>query len=743
MTRRWRWALTPLLMVALSTVAAERPKVGVALSGGGAKGAAHVGVLRILEQHNIPVDYIAGTSMGAYVAALYSLGYTADEIETTMLSMDFNTGFSDDIPREALSYRDKQFRDAYPVELKMGYREGEMRFAKGALQGQTMSSLIRRSIGTVPEVPHFDQLPIPLRTVATDLTDRSEVVIDRGNLLEAMQASMTVPGALAPIEKDGRLLVDGGMVNNMPVSVVKAMGADVVIAVDIGAPLKGKEDLNSVFDVLDQLSGYLTNLSRDQQVALMEEGDILITPDIQGVGTSDFDQMAKLVPQGELAALAHIDALQALSTSAVDYQRYHLAKQLNRATWLGEQPPVVAVRLENQSWVKDDVIRDVLHVEAGDVLGEREIEAAIARIYSLDQFERVDAYLKETPEGPELVVATRGKNWGPNVFDLGLRLEDNLDNELDISLDAAYTANNLFNSGGQWRTELNIGTVGRIATEWYQPIDDLQRYYVIAMADAEQKEWNAFELVQEFPFIRIEQIRHSIATGGGVNLGRNAQLQLIYRYEDGKYHSVGSNEIGRLGDYWFHGPELSLGYDDQDQPMFPSEGQRWLAQVAYQTSGSRVTFDDTGWERDHFWVYQLEWSGATSWGAHNVIGKASFESISEDELTLAHFTAIGGFLNLSGFSKDSLFGSHKVLLGGIYTYDLSRELLGITWPMFLGASFEAGNVWLLRDDIKLDDLIYAGSVFISMETGIGPAALAFGHADTGDSSFYLFWGKQF
>ncbi|MBY6188372.1 patatin-like phospholipase family protein [Marinobacter hydrocarbonoclasticus] len=741
----WRWAWGVVLGLALSSavVAADRPKVGVALSGGGAKGAAHVGVLRVLEQHNIPVDYIAGTSMGAYVAGLYSLGYSADQIESIMLSLDFSTGFSDDIPREALSYRDKQFRDSYPIELKMGLRDGELRFAKGALQGQTMSSLIRRSIGTIPEVPNFDMLPIPVRFVATDLTDRSEVILDSGNMLEAMQASMTVPGALAPIEREGRLLVDGGMVNNMPVSVVKAMGADVVIAVDIGAPLKNQDELNSVFDVLDQLSGYLTNLSRDQQVALMEPDDILITPDISGVGTSDFDQMPGLIPEGERAALEHIDRLQKWGVSQEAYREYHLAKQINRSVWLDTQAPLVAIRIENESGMKDDVIRDVLDVKPGDVLGEQEIEQAIARIYSLDQFERVDAFLVDGRDGPELVVQTRGKNWGPNVFDMGLRIEDNLDRELDISLDAALTVNNLFNAGGQWRLEANIGTIDRFATEWYQPLDDLQRYYAIAMVDAERKEWNAFDQVQEFPFVRIEQTRSSAALGGGINLGRNAQLQLLYRYEDGKYHSVGSNEIGRLGDYWFHGAEVALGYDTLDQPMFPSQGQRWFAQVSHLTSGSNLTFDSDPWQRDDFVVYELEWTGATHFGAHNLIGKASFETLSQDDLTLAHFTSIGGFLNLSGFSKDSLFGSHKVLLGGIYTYDLSQELLGITWPLFLGASFEAGNVWLLQDDMALDDLIYAGSVFISMETGIGPAALAFGHADTGDSSFYLFIGKQF
>ncbi|MGR6504101.1 patatin-like phospholipase family protein [Shewanella sp. Koi 1] len=739
----WILALLMSVMTVCSISATERPKIGLALSGGGAKGAAHVGVLKVLEQNRIPIDYIAGTSMGAYVAGLYALGYSADQIESIMLSLDFNTGFSDDIPRNDLNYRDKQFSDSYPIELKIGFRDSELRFAKGALLGQSMASLLRRSIGTVSEVSDFDLLPIPVRFVATDLTDRSEVVLRSGNLLEAMQASMTVPGALAPIERDGKLLVDGGMVNNMPVSVVKSMGADIVIAVDIGAPLKEKDELKSVFDVLDQLSGYLTNLSRDQQVALMTENDILIQPNVKGIGTSDFDSMPSLIPEGERAARNHLAALLRYRLDEDTYRNYYLAKQINRANWISTQPPVVAVKLNNQSWVRDDVIRDVLAVKPGDVINDNEIEQAIARLYSLNHFERVDAFLAQGEQGPELVVKTRGKNWGPNVFDMGLRIEDNLEQQLDLAIDAALTVNDLFDAGGQLRLEADIGSIKRLGTEWYQPIDDLQHYFVVVEAEAERKEWNAFEQIESFPFVRIERNRYSAALGGGINIGRNAQLKMVYRYEDGNYSAVATNTLDKLGDYWFYGPELVFGYDSLDQPMFPSRGQRLFAQVSHLNSSSNLIFDSAPWRRSKFYAFDLEWMAATHFGPHNFIVKSEFEMLSEDLLTLARLNSIGGFLNLSGFSKDSLFGSHKLLFGGIYTYDLGREILGISSPFYLGASLEAGNVWLLRDDVSMNDLIYAGSVFIGMETGLGPAALAFGHADTGDSSFYLFLGKQF
>lgn len=247
------------------SMAAERLKIGVVLSGGGAKGAAHVGVLKILEEHNIPVDYIAGTSIGAYVAGMYSLGYSASEVEAIMMGVDWDSGYSDTIPRNILSYRDKQLRDRYNIPLNIGYNEGQVRAPSGLLRGQTMSQLLRQSTDLVQQFGNFDDLAIPYRAVATDLETSLPVVISHGSMVKAMQASATVPGALQPAQIDGKLLVDGGIANNMPVDVVKAMGADIIIAVDIGSPLVKKDKLDSTIAVLDQLSNFLTNASTENK----------------------------------------------------------------------------------------------------------------------------------------------------------------------------------------------------------------------------------------------------------------------------------------------------------------------------------------------------------------------------------------------------------------------------------------------------------------------------------------------
>ena len=237
---RWQQWFISIACILITLPAVARPKIGLVLSGGGAKGAAHVAVLKVLEQQHIPIDYIAGTSIGAYVGGLYALGYSAEDIEKIMFSTDWDKGYSDIIPRQALSYRDKQQRDKYNVPLNLGYTDGKVTSPSGLIQGQTMSRLYRNSTGLVRKFKSFDNLAIPFRAVATDLATSHPVVIDSGSLVFAMQASATVPGALNPSVWHNKLLVDGGIANNMPVDVVKAMGADIVIAVDIGSSLASK-----------------------------------------------------------------------------------------------------------------------------------------------------------------------------------------------------------------------------------------------------------------------------------------------------------------------------------------------------------------------------------------------------------------------------------------------------------------------------------------------------------------------
>ena len=275
-----------------------RPKVGLALSGGGARGVAHIGVLKVLEERRIPVDYIAGTSMGSIVGGLYASGMSAQELETLVTRIDWADAFSDWIPRKDRSFRRKRDDDLYLVKNKPGISGLRLKFPPGIIDGQKIDLLLKRCSLPVVGVRDFDDLAIPFRAVAADLVTGEAVVLGRGDLALAMRASMSIPIVFAPREVDGRLLADGGISKNLPIDVVRGMGADIVIAVDISTPLQNREQLQSVLAITDQLTGIMTRRDVDEQIASLSEDDVFIQPDLGDITTASFGRAGDAVPAG-------------------------------------------------------------------------------------------------------------------------------------------------------------------------------------------------------------------------------------------------------------------------------------------------------------------------------------------------------------------------------------------------------------------------------------------------------------
>ncbi|QIR13344.1 patatin-like phospholipase family protein [Shewanella aestuarii] len=716
----------------------ERPTIGLVLSGGGAKGAAHIGVLQVLEANNIPVDYIAGTSIGAYVAGMYALGFSANEIETIMLEGDWDKGYSDTIPRENLSYRDKQLRDKYNIPIDVGFKNREITAPSGLLQGQTMSHLLRHSTDLVEQFGDFDDLAIPFRAVSTDLATSEPVILSKGSIVQAMQASATVPGALQPALIDGKLLVDGGIANNMPVDVVKAMGADIIIAVDIGSPLVGQNQLNSTIAVLEQLSTMLTAASTERQKLLLNERDILIRPWIDNLSTTDFSIMPQALVIGEQAAQLKYEKLAKLSISDEAYQNYVRAKMQKRTAWVDPiKQPIYQVVLNNQSAINDKLITDRLGIKKGQVVSKEDLEAALQRVYSLNKFERVDAEFTDSEDGRILTVTSKAKSWGPNYFNAGFNWEDDLSLDSAVSLNLAYTMTNLTDNGGEWHNELEMGIQKRIATEFYQPLDRDQDFYNLSRLEYEINKWDIFD--QNERVFELKKHVATLATGLGYNLSANGIFELGFITERGKL----ANEVALSSDfdYTTYGGYVKLAYDSLNSISFPTEGNRFT--VTWFMRDEKYHGADIVDTHDKTWQIEADWKGALRIGNHAFVGKVAASTVESDGDFTIHFSSLGGFLNLSGYHKNALAGPHKLFGAGIYQYDLGRDMLITDVPLYVGISLEAGNVWYERDDVDLDDLIYASSIYLGTDTSWGPAALGFGFTDLGDKSVYLFIGKNF
>lgn len=721
------------------SMAADRLKIGVVLSGGGAKGAAHVGVLKILEEHNIPVDYIAGTSIGAYVAGMYSLGYSASEVEAIMMGVDWDSGYSDTIPRNILSYRDKQLRDRYNIPLNIGYNEGQVRAPSGLLRGQTMSQLLRQSTDLVQQFGNFDDLAIPYRAVATDLETSLPVVISHGSMVKAMQASATVPGALQPAQIDGKLLVDGGIANNMPVDVVKAMGADIIIAVDIGSPLVKKDKLDSTIAVLDQLSNFLTNASTEKQKLLLTDKDVLIRPAIDALSTTDFTIMPLALTLGKEAANGQLDKLSSMSVSPEEYAAYVEAKQAKGKLLMADvRHSVNEIVFDNQSKVSLNLLKETLNIKPGQAVSKDELNEALKRIYSLNKFERVDAEFVEGEDGRVLTVTTKAKSWGPNYFQLGFNWEDDFNSESAISFDMAYTMTDLTFNGGEWRNEIKLGMEKLFATEFYQPLDRDQQFFSRARYQYDTRNWDLYD--NNNRLLTFDKKTHTIELGIGYNYTAQGTIELGLVAERGAI--INDAWLSRDLDFSSYGAYFRFGYDSLDSISFPTSGNRVTLNVYVRNEDFDDIIDDN--QNEYSVQIEADWKGALSVGNHAFVGKASISTNDNDGMNTLHLSELGGFLNLSGYHKDSLTGAHKVFGAFVYQYDLGRDALGMTdYPLYLGWSLEAGNVWDERSEVTLTDLIYASSLYIGTDTSMGPAAIGFGITDLGDKSFYLFVGKNF
>ncbi|WP_394129306.1 patatin-like phospholipase family protein [Shewanella maritima] len=729
---------SPFLAFAEQEQPVTRPTVGLVLSGGGAKGAAHIGVLKVLEANRIPVDYIAGTSIGAYVGGMYALGYSAEEIETIMMASQWSEGYSDFIPREALSYRDKQFRDRYNIPLNLGFNRGEITAPTGLLVGQTMSLLLRQSTDLVQQYGDFDELSIPYRAVSTDLETSQAVVLDGGSIVQAMQASATVPGALQPAELDGKLLVDGGIANNMPVDVVKALGADIVIAVDIGSTLSDKSKLTSTISVLEQLSTMLTRANAIKQKKLLTEQDILIRPAVDNLSTTDFSVMPQALILGISAANEHLAKLQDLGVAQSEFDAYVAQKLERRKAWSDPlERPIVEVRFANDSKVSEKVLREKLDIQVGDVVTKESLNDALKRVYSLNKFERVDAEFQDTEDGRVLTVTAQQKSWGPNYFQAGFNWEDDFTLESAMSVNLAYIMADLTEYGGEWRNELQLGYRTMIATEFYLPIDKDQRFYGISRFQFDIKKWTIYsenQLVHNLSN-NVGQIKVGVGSNyshaGAIELGLSAEKgrieQDFYLENDLDYRSVGSY--------------FSIGYDTLDSISFPTQGNRF--RVLVHVRDERFKSDLLEAQDGVTWELQADWKGAVHIGNHAFVGKAELSTIEADNNFTVHPAELGGFLNLSGYHRNALAGAHKVFGAAIYQYDLARSVLSTDKPWYLGFSIEGGNVWDERDDINIDELIFAGSLFLGTDTEWGPAAVGLGASDTGEKAFYLFLGKNF
>ncbi|TOA96510.1 patatin-like phospholipase family protein [Vibrio parahaemolyticus] len=732
-----------------------RPKVAVVLAGGGAKGAAHIGVLKALEEMHIPVDIITGTSMGAYVGGLYATGMSADEIESFIYSVDWNSGYRDRVDRSQRRVRDKEYEDRYQITTDLGLRFGEVRAPTGVVQGQNMLRVLRETTGNLGRFESFDELAIPYRSVATDILELDEVVIGNGYLVDAMMASMSVPGALPPYKLNGHMLVDGGVVNNMPVDVARAMGADVVIAVDISTDYKTEDDFTGLFTVADQLSNYLVRRSTQQQVETLQEQDVYIRPNVGQMETVEFDKMPWAFQSGYDITKEMESKLAGLRLSNAEYQKYIDHKQeVRKKLVYGDDRVVDEIVIVNNTHYSDVLLTNRLELETGRKIETAEIEKAVENLYALDRFELITYHFEEVDGSNLLVFDVNEKSWGPNYLNFRFFLEDDFDTDSQYGIGMSTNFTNLNSHGAEMALNVEMGTDKLIEAELYSPVLSSQEFFVAGKVAYSSEGRNlpvsdddsSLSSVNDFLPVSYTEFVSEIAIGIQPTLWQ--ELRLGGRYSSGSIELSTLASVGNL-DFERRGLFANYRLDTLDDFAFPTRGLlvdlEYL--VSHDTSPEEIgqskpkdIVEDTVYEID------ARFKGAMSYQRHTLVGQAeySFVQSKNSSITLDP-RELGGFLHLSGIPRNSLIGQNLFFSSLVYRYKWFDNDFGLfEAPVYVGASLEHGGTWS-DNDLKLNEapLYNAASIFFGVDSPIGPIMLAYGRTEQDMEAVYLIVGTSF
>jgi len=707
----------------------HRPKIGLVLGGGGARGISHIGVIKVLEELRIPVDYVAGTSMGSLVGGAYASGMSPDEMKKLVEQLDWSKVFSDLPPRKDRSFYLKRLEDESLWPLVLGIGPGGISLPSGAIVGQQLGFFLDKLAARAAGVNSFDEFDIPFRAVATNAVTGKMVVFDSGSLASAMRASMSVPGVFAPAEIGDQLYLDGGIVRNLPIDVVRRMGAEVVIAVNLESPLATRQQLNSALTVTLQMIDILLQGNVNEQLATLKDTDVLILPDLNGYSSASFDQAPNLIPIGEKAARAMADKLKRYSLPEKEYlalrEEQH-ARYRQPAAIQKIRVNTAALRFVNPEWVVDG-----LQMDKDQPVDIQDITRKIDVLYGTGDFERI-SYGFEYENGERvLVVEPVDKPGGPNYLRFGLRAFTDFKGDNEFIVLGNYTMTWLNRLGAQWRNDIGLGSSSFFRSEFYQPLDVAGPWFVAPSVFVGTQKVNFFEGDQVAAQVR--ETRAIASLDAGATIGPSAQVRAgVFT---GTLHATPTVIIPGVSDVTagLGGYQFSAAYDTRDNVGFPRTGTFAHAGVTYSRTslGSDLNYQQA----------ELSWLSAWSFGRNTVSAALRGASGFDGDLPYYDLYAIGGLFNLSGYRINQLQGQ-SVALGRLMYY-YRAATISFIGNVYAGASLEAGNVYGAFPEATSTGLKYAGSIFLGADTIIGPAYFAYGHADAGNSAFYFYLGYPY
>ncbi|NOZ12052.1 MAG: BamA/TamA family outer membrane protein [Acidobacteria bacterium] len=713
------------------TNAHHRLRVGLVLSGGGARGAAHIGVLKALEKLHIPIDAIVGTSGGALAGGLYASGMSPNQIQHLLLDTNWDKMFQDAPDRNHLSWRRKQDNGKYLPNLELGLKNGKLMMPTGLSAGRKISFMLHRALLRTGGIRDFDKLPIPFRAVATDLTTGQMVVLSHGDLANALRASMSVPGAIAPFELNGRLLVDGGLVRNLPVDVMRRqMHVDVIIAVNVAKGLFPKNRLNSALAVSQQMITIMLLKDEKTQLALLKKGDVYIKPKLGDMAASDFTGMGKAIKPGEEATMAHRKALQCF---AIPEKQYAAFLSRLRHVPLGNRI-VDFINLSDKSKLAPKVLLSRIKTKTGKPLNLKTLQNDLDRIYQIGAFESVNFEWVKAENKNGLLIRTKSKPWGTQFLQAGLKLSDDLqgDSRFDVLLSHTMTEVNPY--GGEWKNEIQMGRTRRIRTEFFQPLDAAGRWAILPFMEYSSGILDSYESSYGWKEYDIRLFKTGFLAGRQFGNWGAAMVGLTRKWGSSSPFSVfQNNNTGEKDDINIAGYTFRFDYDQLDDPYFPVHGG---AGYFHFFRSSRTMGSDFS-----YYKVDLRFEQVSSFGANTIIFTGEYGDSLGTTLPFYDNFRLGGIFHLTGFQPGRLTGDSKIFTSIVYYRNLPIEAFG--FKFYAGGSIEAGSTWMNTNRFSVNKLSYSGSLFVGSRTLIGAVYIGYGRSDDGSDLFFLTLGQIF
>lgn len=738
------WALVALPAWAQSPPA---PKVVVVLAGGGAKGFAHLAVLRQLEKDQVPIARIVGTSMGAVIGGLYAAGLDTRQIEEVIGSLDPAKVALDQLNRLELPNRTREYQQQYPIEFEFGLKDGGLSFARGVSDGQRFLALLQQLLAHVPPSVSFDQLKIPFRAVATRYRDGATQVFDKGGLDLAIRASMAAPGVFAPVEINGEVYVDGGLVANLPVEVALQEGADVVVASFLGADEGAKDpEPGHALAVANHMITLLIRQNERRNLALLRPTDVLVSPALSDVGFAEFGRAPEVIARGESAIAAQRVGFERLA------QRVAAARgvvpQRAMPAFNEREVRIAEVRVKGQRTVPAAYVQDFFAGVLNQAHDPKVVGELVDRLYTEGYFEQVSYKLDHLGgERYALEVQVTEKAYGPHFFKTSLGFFTELDGVQQFSLGMGYRRPWLTESGTELAVDARLGTQNEVGLRLSQPLSQWLRGELYAEAGLQSIPLYVPYDLQPYngkgKIATFDLQRNRVGLGLAYDVSRDTTLRL------GVMGGQMSLSVDSARSVNLKGPQASVPLDFSGvSESYGGWRVQWstdrLDSVSFPTEGYSANLQwESGLRRGDYQGLQANARWATHWGPH-VLNLALHLGADRsnpdcDRCTSPSFLYLGGFQRMSSFRVAELTGDRVALGSATYMYRLSDGGL-LRQRAYLGVIGEVGDAWNAGDGFKAKHSL---GVFLAVDSKIGDIYLGMAKGSQGSRNVFLQLGRRF